>query len=148
MATFNISRSASFFESGIGRGLGFRDSNQDLLGFVHMAPARARRRILDIAATQRADGGAYHQYQPLTKRGNDDIGAGFNDDPAWLVLAVAAYIKETGDASLLDEPVPYDNRPGTERRCTSISSGPSAIRSNGSARMACPSSGVPTGTTA
>jgi len=114
MATFNISRSASFFESGIGRGLGFRDSNQDLLGFVHMVPARARQRILDLAATQLDTGGAYHQYQPLTKRGNNDIGGGFNDDPHWLILGVAAYIKETGDWSILDEPVPFDNQPGTE----------------------------------
>ncbi len=106
MVTFNLSRSASLFESGIGRGMGFRDSNQDLLGFVHMVPERARERILDIAATQLPDGGAYHQYQPLTKRGNDDIGSGFNDDPAWLVLAVAAYLKETGDLAILDEPVP------------------------------------------
>jgi cellobiose phosphorylase len=114
MVTFNLSRSASQFESGIGRGMGFRDSNQDLLGFVHMVPARARDRILDIAATQLPDGGAYHQYQPLTKRGNDAIGSGFNDDPLWLVLAVAAYLKETADAAILDEPVPYDNEPGTE----------------------------------
>jgi cellobiose phosphorylase len=115
MVTFNISRSASLYESGIGRGMGFRDSNQDLLGFVHMVPARARERILDIAATQLPTGGAYHQYQPLTKRGNDSVGSGFNDDPAWLVLAVAAYLKETGDLSVLDEAVPYDNEPGTEK---------------------------------
>jgi cellobiose phosphorylase len=115
MATFNMSRSASFYESGIGRGLGFRDSNQDLLGFVHMVPARARERILDLAATQLPTGGAYHQYQPLTKRGNNDVGSNFNDDPHWLILGVAAYLKETGDASLLDEPVPYDNAPGTEQ---------------------------------
>jgi cellobiose phosphorylase len=114
MVTFNISRSASYFESGIGRGMGFRDSNQDLLGFVHMVPERARERILDLAATQLKDGGAFHQYQPLTKRGNNDIGSGFNDDPAWLVLAVAAYIKETGDWSILDEAVQYENEPGTE----------------------------------
>jgi cellobiose phosphorylase len=114
MVTFNISRSASLFESGIGRGMGFRDSSQDLLGFVHMVPARARERLLDTAATQLATGGAYHQYQPLTKRGNNAVGSGFNDDPAWLVLAVAAYLKETGDLSILDEPVPYDNEPGTE----------------------------------
>ena len=114
MVTFNLSRSASGFESGIGRGMGFRDSNQDLLGFVHMVPTRARERILDITATQLPTGGAYHQYQPLTKRGNNDVGSGFNDDPAWLVLAVAAYLKETGDASVLDEPVPYDNQPGSE----------------------------------
>ncbi len=115
MVTFNMSRSASLFESGIGRGLGFRDSSQDLLGFVHMVPARARERLLDIASTQLPTGGAYHQYQPLTKRGNNDIGSGFNDDPAWLVLAVAAYLKETGDASILDAAVPFDNQPGTER---------------------------------
>jgi len=115
MVTFNLSRSASMFESGIGRGMGFRDSNQDLLGFIQLDPARARQRILDIAATQLPSGGAYHQYQPLTKRGNDAIGSGFNDDPAWLVLAVAAYLKESGDRSILDEPVAYDNAPGSER---------------------------------
>ncbi len=114
MVTFNMSRSASYFESGIGRGMGFRDSNQDLLGFVHMIPERARERILDLAATQLKNGGAFHQYQPLTKRGNNDIGSGFNDDPLWLVLAVAAYLKETGDWAILDEPVPYENEPGSE----------------------------------
>ena len=114
MVTFNMSRSASYFESGIGRGMGFRDSNQDLLGFVHMIPERARERILDIAATQLKNGGAFHQYQPLTKRGNNDVGSGFNDDPLWLVLGVAAYVKESGDWSILDEPVQYENEPGTE----------------------------------
>jgi cellobiose phosphorylase len=113
MVTFEMSRSVSLFESGIGRGMGFRDSNQDLLGFVHMAPHRARARIIDLASTQLATGGAYHQYQPLTKRGNNDIGSGFNDDPLWLVLGVAAYLKETGDFSILDERVPYDNAPGS-----------------------------------
>ncbi len=115
MATFNLSRSASYFESGIGRGMGFRDSNQDLLGFMHLLPERARERILDLAATQMSSGGAYHQYQPLTKRGNNDIGSNFNDDPLWLILSVAAYLKETGDWGILDEAVPYDNQPGTEK---------------------------------
>jgi cellobiose phosphorylase len=114
MVTFNMSRSASFYESGIGRGMGFRDSNQDLLGFVHMIPERARERIYDIAATQLETGGAYHQYQPLTKRGNNDVGSNFNDDPLWLILGVSAYLKESGDWGFLDEPVPYDNQPGSE----------------------------------
>lgn len=114
MITFCFSRSASFFESGIGRGMGFRDSNQDLVGFVHQIPERARQRILDIAATQFPDGSCYHQYQPLTKRGNNDIGSGFNDDPMWLIFGTVAYLKETGDFSILDEPVPFDNKPGSE----------------------------------
>ncbi len=114
MITFNFSRSASFFESGVGRGMGFRDSNQDLVGFVHQVPSRARERIIDIASTQFPDGGCYHQYQPLTKRGNNDIGGGFNDDPMWLIFGTVAYIKETGDFSILDEMVPWDNEPGTE----------------------------------
>ncbi len=114
VVAFNLSRSASFFESGIGRGIGFRDANQDVLGIVHMLPERARRRILDLAATQLKSGGAYHQYQPLTGRGNRAIGDRFNDDPLWLVLSVAAYLKETGDLTILDEAVPYDNEPGSE----------------------------------
>ena len=109
MVTFNMSRSASYFESGMGRGMGFRDSCQDLLGFVHMIPERARERILDIAATQFSDGSAYHQYQPLTKKGNLAVGSGFNDDPLWLIAGTDAYLCETGDWSILDEPVAFDN---------------------------------------
>ena len=110
MVTFNMSRSASYFESGIGRGMGFRDSNQDLLGFVHQIPARARERIIDLADTMLEDGGAYDEYQQLSKMGNHELGSNFNDDPLWMILAVAAYIKETGDVSILDEKVPYENR--------------------------------------
>jgi cellobiose phosphorylase len=114
MATFNLSRSTSGYETGIGRGMGFRDSNQDLLGFVHLLPDRARQRLLDIAATQLADGTCYHQYQPLTKKGNADAGSGFNDDPLWLVLSTCAYLRETGDATILDEPIGYADKPGSK----------------------------------
>lgn len=114
MVTFCMSRSASFFESGIGRGMGFRDSNQDLVGFVHQIPSRARQRIIDIASTQFPDGGCHHQYQPLTKRGNNDIGGGFNDDPMWLIFGTTAYVRETGDMTILDEMVPWDNQSGSE----------------------------------
>jgi cellobiose phosphorylase len=109
--TFNMSRSASYFESGIGRGMGFRDSNQDIAGFVHQLPDGARQRIIDLASTQFEDGGAYHQYQPLTKKGNNEIGGNFNDDPLWLIYATAAYLKETGDWKILETKVPYDNNP-------------------------------------
>jgi cellobiose phosphorylase len=114
MATYLFSRSASYYESGIGRGMGFRDSCQDLLGFVHLIPEKAKERIIDIASIQKKDGSTYHQYQPLTKRGNSDIGSGFNDDPLWLIAATSAYLKETGDYSFLSTPVPFDNQPGSE----------------------------------
>ena len=107
MVTFNMSRSASLYESGIGRGMGYRDSNQDVLGFVQMIPERAKERILDIAATQLSDGTCFHQYQPLTKKGNADIGGGFNDDPLWLILSTTSYIKETGDKSILEEKIGF-----------------------------------------
>ena len=114
MVTFNMSRSASYYESGTGRGMGFRDSCQDLLGFVHLIPERARERIIDIASIQFADGSTYHQYQPLTKRGNADVGSGFNDDPLWLIACTCAYVRETGDFSILDVPTPFNNEPGSE----------------------------------
>ncbi|MFP4164135.1 MAG: GH36-type glycosyl hydrolase domain-containing protein [Chitinispirillaceae bacterium] len=115
IVTFNMSRSASYFESGIGRGMGFRDSNQDIGGFVHQLPDRARQRIIDLASTQFEDGGAYHQYQPLTKKGNNEIGGDFNDDPLWLIYSTASYIKETGDWGILEEQVPFDNDPATAK---------------------------------
>ena len=114
MTTCNMARSASYFESGIGRGIGFRDTSQDLLGCVHQVPARVRERLFDVASTQHEDGGAWHQYQPLTKRGNADVGDGFNDDPLWLILGVSAYLKETGDWAFLEEQVPFDNNPSSE----------------------------------
>jgi len=114
MATFNLSRSASGYETGIGRGMGYRDSNQDILGFVHLLPERARQRILDIASTQLSDGTCFHQYQPLTKKGNADIGGGFNDDPLWLILSTAAYIRETKDLTILDEPCGYADKKGSK----------------------------------
>jgi len=137
MATFNMSRSASFYESGIGRGLGFRDSNQDLLGFVHMVPGRARERVLDLASTQLESGGAYHQYQPLTKRGNNDVGSNFNDDPLWLILGVAAYLKETGDWSILDAPCPMTINPEAKRPSTSTWNGACTTPSTGSGPTPC-----------
>src|SRR5690606_9809608 len=115
MVTFNLSRSASYYESGTDRGIGFRDSCQDILGIVHLVPERARERILDLAAIQFEDGSTYHQYQPLTKRGNADIGTGFNDDPLWLIACVSAYIRETGDSSILREPAPFNNKIGSEQ---------------------------------
>ncbi len=110
VVTYNFARSASYFESGIGRGLGFRDTSQDMLGAAHlMEPGRIRERLFDVAATQFPDGSAYHQFQMLSKRGNADIGSNFNDDPLWLIMGVSGYIKETGDSEFLKTQVPFDN---------------------------------------
>ena len=114
MMTYHVSRSASYFESGISRGMGFRDSCQDLLGFVHLEPRLARERIIDIASIMLGDGSTMHQYQPLDKKGNSLIGGGFNDDSLWLIAATYAYIAETGDLEILKEKASYDSDPNNQ----------------------------------
>ncbi|MEK7375617.1 MAG: glycosyl transferase, partial [Candidatus Margulisiibacteriota bacterium] len=104
--TFNWSRSASYYEAGIGRGMGFRDSNQDTMGFVYQIPEGVKQRIMDLASTQFEEGDASHQYSPLTKKGN---GRGYSDDHLWLVYSVAAYIKETGNLKFLSQKVSYES---------------------------------------
>ena len=102
--TFNWSRSASYYEAGGERGMGFRDSNQDTLGFAHQIPDKVRLRLIDIASVQFPEGRAHHGYSPLTKKGSNE---GFGDDHLWLVQSVHNYIKETGDMNFLNELVPY-----------------------------------------
>jgi len=102
--TFNWSRSASYYEAGGERGMGFRDSNQDTLGFAHQIPDKVRLRLIDIASVQFPEGRAHHGYSPLTKKGSRE---GYGDDHLWLVQAVHNYIKETGDMNFLNELVPF-----------------------------------------
>ncbi|MFA5410946.1 MAG: glycosyl transferase [Candidatus Omnitrophota bacterium] len=102
--TFNWSRSASYYESGIGRGMGFRDSNQDCLGVLHTLAARVRQRIIDLARNQFKDGSSFHQYFPLTKKGDK---AGYSDDHLWLIVSTAGYLKESGDFAFLGNKIPF-----------------------------------------
>ena len=108
-----------------------RDGHRPRHGLPRLEPGPARLRAPGARSarasasstspsTQFPDGSAYHQYQPLTKRGNNDVGSGFNDDPLWLILGVAAYIKETGDYGILDEQRAVRQRPEEHRRrCSS-----------------------------
>ena len=114
--TFDWSRYVSFYETGIGRGMGFRDSNQDTLGVVHAFPRRVRQRILDLAKNQFESGRAYHIYYPLTGEGGfpyyvKERMRFFSDDHLWLILSVCEYIKETGDITVLDENVKFVEGP-------------------------------------
>ncbi len=102
--TFNWSRSASYYEAGIGRGMGFRDSNQDTLGVVHAIPDRVKTRIAELAANQFKNGSSHHKFFPLTKTGEK---GGYSDDPLWLILATSSYAKETGDINFLSEKIAY-----------------------------------------
>ena len=110
--TFDWSRYVSFYETGIGRGMGFRDSNQDTLGVVHALQKKVRQRILELAKNQFIDGHVYHLYYPLTGEGGWPPYAKeqmkfFSDDHLWLILSTCEYIKETGDMSILDENVKF-----------------------------------------
>ena len=111
---FQFSRSISGHAVGMRRSMGTRDSLQDLLGYMHLAPEKARERLLEmIHAVQLEDGSCRHQYSALTQQGSEQTG--FSDDHLWAVLAVADYVKETGDLSILDEELSYsDNRESVE----------------------------------
>lgn len=102
--TFNWSRSASYYEAGIGRGMGFRDSNQDCLGVMHSVTDKVKQRIIDLAANQFKAGNAFHQYFPLTKKGDK---TGYSDDHLWLIVSTAGYIKESGDVEFLNQRIPF-----------------------------------------
>jgi len=104
--TFKWSRSASYYETGTHRdGLGYRDSNQDLLSVVHAEPQRVRNRILALGSAIYKEGCACHTFQPITNTGTG--GTDYSDDHLWFVLSVTSYIKETGDFSILDEKIPF-----------------------------------------
>lgn len=110
--TFDWSRYVSFYETGIGRGMGFRDCNQDTLGVVHALPKKVRQRILGLTKNQFENGHVYHLYYPLTGEGGfppytKEQMKFFSDDHLWLILSTSEYIKETGDMTILDENVNF-----------------------------------------
>jgi len=107
--TFNWSRFVSLYQLGIGRGMGFRDSSQDILGILHAMPDVAKKRIIQLLKNQFKKGDAYHQYYPLTGEGD---GKGYSDDHLWIILSVANYLKETGDMAFLGAIIPYANNEG------------------------------------
>jgi len=115
--TLYWSRFVSGYESGLGRGMGTRDSGQDTLGTMHAAPDHARRMLTRIWTMQFADGHTWHQFFPLTGEGGPGLAAEypdwpqwFSDDHLWLLISVCAYLRETGDFDYLDQIVPFVDR--------------------------------------
>ena len=113
-ATLYWSRFVSAYETGLGRGLGTRDSAQDTLATVQNAPQRARLTLTMLWKLQFQDGHTWHQVFPLTGEGGPGLAAEFptwpqwfSDDHLWLVIAVCSYLRETGDFAYLEESIPY-----------------------------------------
>lgn len=114
--TLYWSRFVSAYETGLGRGMGTRDSGQDTLGALHAAPEHARALLTRIWGLQFADGHTWHQFYPLTGEGGPGLAAEFpdwpqwfSDDHLWLIISVCAYLRETGDYDYLDQRVPYQD---------------------------------------
>ncbi len=109
--TYDWSRFMSYYEKGVERGWGFRDSMQDVLGVMHAIPEQAKERIKTLLSIQRNDGNARAVYFPGTKT---SVGGGRSDDHLWSIYSVCSYIKESGDYGFLKEQVPYvDGGSGT-----------------------------------
>ncbi|HUW08654.1 MAG TPA: glycosyl transferase [Anaerolineae bacterium] len=113
--TKNWSRYLSLYQLGFGaRGIGFRDSSQDVLGILAHIPQEARSLIRQLLHVQKRDGSAMHQFNPMTMVANEgdsreaeDAPRYYSDDHLWIVLTTAAYLKETGDLKFLQEVIPY-----------------------------------------
>ncbi len=116
--TLNWSRYLSMYQLGYGaRGIGCRDSSQDAMGVVTLAPAETLSLIRKLLSIQRRDGSAYHQFNPLSMEASEgdslereDRLHYYSDDHLWIVLAVTAYIKETGNLNVLNERIPFYDR--------------------------------------
>ena len=114
--TKNWSRYLSLYQLGLGgsRGIGFRDSSQDVMAVMATMPEQAKELIIKLLSVQRANGSAYHQFNPLNMVASEgdsleqpDRPHYYSDDHLWAVLAVCAYLKETGNFAFLDQVVPY-----------------------------------------
>ena len=113
--TLTWSRYLSLYQLGLGsRGIGCRDSSQDVLGALASAPQEAKALLQKLLSIQKRDGSAMHQFNPLTMEGSagdsterEDRPHYYSDDHLWIILAACAYLKETGDFAFLDEVIPY-----------------------------------------
>lgn len=113
--TKNWSRYLSLYQVGLGaRGIGFRDSSQDSMGILASRPEEARELMEMLLKVQNTDGSAMHQFNPVTMIANrgdsaemEDRPDFYGDDHLWIVLAVCAYIKETGNTDFLNKQIPF-----------------------------------------
>ncbi|MFP4164138.1 MAG: GH36-type glycosyl hydrolase domain-containing protein [Chitinispirillaceae bacterium] len=113
--TYNWSRYLSYYQLGLGtRGLGFRDSSQDVMGVVSHIPEKAKELITKLLSVQNSDGSAMHQFNPLSMEASNgdahempDRPQYYGDDHLWIVLAVSTYLKETGDMDFLNQSIPF-----------------------------------------
>lgn len=115
VVTMNWSRYLSLYQLGFGaRGMGFRDSSQDVMGALPALPEACKQLLIKLMRVQKQDGSAMHQFNPLTMVANMGDSAGeedrpnfYSDDHLWGVLAVVEYLKETGDFGFLEEVIPF-----------------------------------------
>lgn len=121
--TKNWSRYLSLYQLGLGaRGIGFRDSSQDVLGILTNMPEEGQALIRQLLQVQKRDGSAMHQFNPLTmianegdSREEEDAPHYYSDDHLWIVLAATAYLKETGNLDFLQELIPFYDKGADEQ---------------------------------
>jgi cellobiose phosphorylase len=87
---------------------GFRDTLQDGRAVLSLYPRLCRDLLLEALKYQYPDGHCLRQW---SASGDHDYRY-YIDSPYWIVFALARYIRETGDFSILKRKVPYFSGPG------------------------------------
>ena len=115
VTTLYWSRYLSLYQLGYGaRGIGFRDSSQDVMGIFSCLPQPGKELLVCLLSVQKRNGSAMHQFNPLTMIASEgdavereDRPHYYSDDHLWAIVATTTYLKETGDFAFLQQVIPF-----------------------------------------
>ncbi|MFW5872582.1 MAG: GH36-type glycosyl hydrolase domain-containing protein, partial [bacterium] len=102
---FLFSRNISYYATGTFRGVGFRDTSQDILSQSPLVLEKSKDKIRLLLKEQYKDGHVNHYFFPM--EGWDPVTSIHSDDHLWPILATWNVIVEDGKTDFLNEKVPF-----------------------------------------
>lgn len=102
---FLFSRNLSYYATGTFRGVGFRDTAQDVLSMIPFHTGRAREKLDLLLSQQYRDGHTNHYFFPI--EGYEPVTRIHSDNHLWVVMAVYALVMEEGQLDYLKRDIPF-----------------------------------------